>query len=179
MKSCFALLFCLLCGAWSAAQAPAGKPDPPSAMCPAHEMVQLPDATHDHDAMNHRGEQGMGFSQTETTHHFLLTANGGAIQVEANNPGDAASRDNVKMHLRHIEHAFQNGDFAIPMFVHDTEPPGVLVMKSHAKNIRYSIEETPNGGRVVLQTDDKDALAAIHQFLQFQIREHKTGDPLN
>ena len=178
MKSCFAFFFCLL-GTWSAAQAPANKPDPQSPMCPAHEMVKIPAAATDHDAMIHRGEQGMGFSQTETTHHFLLTANGGAIQVEANNPGDAASRDNVKMHLHHIARAFQNGDFDIPMFVHDTEPPGVSVMKSHAKNIRYSIEETPNGGRVILQTDDKDALAAIHQFLQFQIREHKTGDPLN
>jgi hypothetical protein len=77
------------------------------------------------------------------------------------------------MHLHHIADAFQSGDFDIPMFVHNTEPPGVVVIKSHAKNIHYSIEETPNGGRVVIQTDDKDALAAIHQFLRFQIEEHK------
>jgi hypothetical protein len=142
-------------------------------------MVQLPEATQDHDAMNHRGEKGMGFSQAETTHHFLLTSDGGAIQVEANGPDDATNRDNIKMHLRHIAGAFKSGDFEIPMFVHDTTPPGVLVMKQHAKDIRYTVEDTSNGGRVVLHTDDKDALAAIHDFLRFQITEHKTGDPLN
>jgi len=177
MKACFVLLFCLLYASWSAAQAPASKPNHDATMCPAHDM-RSQDATQDHDAMNHRGEKGMGFSQTKTAHHFLITANGGAIQVEANNPEDLTNRDNIKMHLHHIADAFQTGDFDIPMFVHDTEPPGVVVMKSHAKNIHYSIEETPNGGRVVIQTDDKDALAAIHQFLRFQIEEHKTSDPL-
>jgi len=42
------------------------------------------------------------------------------------------------------------------------------------KNIRYSFEETPNGGRVVIMSADKDALDAIHRFLRFQIEEHKT-----
>ncbi len=129
--------------------------------------------------MNERGEQGMGFSQSATTHHFLLLPKGGTIQVEANDPSDKSSRDNIRMHLLHIQHAFQSGDFDIPMFVHDTVPPGVPVMKSHAKNIRYSIKETPNGGRVLIQTADPAALDAIHSFLRFQITEHKTGDPLN
>jgi len=65
-----------------------------------------------HTKMNERGEKGMGFSQTATTHHFLLNANGG-----------------VRMHLGHIAKAFQSGDFDIPMFVHDTVPPGVPKMK--------------------------------------------------
>ena len=173
----FALLSYLLYATWSAAQAPPTKPNHDAAMCPAHLMGSR-DATQDHDAMNRRSEKGMGFSQTKTTHHFLLTANGGAIQVEDNNPEDSANRDSIKMHLHHIADAFQSGDFDIPMFVHDTEPPGVVVMKSHAKRIHYSVEETPNGGRVVIQTDDKGALMAIHQFLRFQIEEHKTGDPL-
>jgi hypothetical protein len=34
--------------------------------------------------LNHRGEQGMGFSQAATTHHFLLKSDGGVIQVEVN-----------------------------------------------------------------------------------------------
>lgn len=132
-----------------------------------------------HSGMNERGEKGMGFSQTATTHHFLLSPTGGAIQVEANDPNDKNSRDTILMHLRHIQHAFQAGDFNIPMFVHDTVPPGVPVMKEHAKNIHYSIEETKNGGRVRIQTSDHAALDAIHSFLRFQITEHKTGDPLN
>jgi len=86
------------------------------------------------------------------------------------------NRDNIRMHLRHIAHAFQTGDFDIPMFVHDTVPPGVPEMKQLHKHIRYVFEETPNGGRVVISSADAKALAAIHRFLQFQIEEHKTGD---
>jgi hypothetical protein len=80
--------------------------------------------------------------------------------------------------LRHIAHAFQNGDFDIPMFVHDTVPPGVPEMKRLQKQIRYAFEETPTGGRVAISSTDKEARNAIHRFLRFQIDEHKTGDPV-
>ena len=155
------LLFAAL---WLVLNAPQNNPPPP-----AHDM---------HSGMDERGEKGMGFSQTATTHHFLLLPTGGAIQVEANDPNDKESRDDIRMHLHHIQHAFQSGDFNIPMFVHDTTPPGVPVMKERAKNIHYSIEDTAKGGRVLIQTTDPAALDAIHSFLRFQITEHKTGDPL-
>jgi len=129
-----------------------------------------------HSQMNERGEKDMGFSQSATTHHFLLKTDGGVIQVEANDSADTTSRDEVRMHLGHIARAFQNGDFDIPMFVHDTVPPGVPEMKRLQKEIRYTFEETASGGRVVISSADKDAIAAIHNFLPFQIQEHKTGD---
>ena len=132
-----------------------------------------------HTQMNERGEKGMGFSQTATTHHFFLNSNGGVIQVEVKNSADAANRNEIRMHLGHIAKAFQSGDFDIPMFVHDTVPPGVPEMKRLRKNIQYSFEETPGGGRVVISSANKEALEAIHQFLRFQIEEHKTGDPLD
>ena len=135
---------------------------------PAHDV---------HSQMNYRGEAGMGFSQTETTHHFLLKPNGGVIQVEVNKPSDTADREHIRMHLRHITQAFAAGDFDIPMFVHDTTPPGVREMKRLRAKIHYSFEDTPAGGRVVIATADKECVAAIHAFLRFQIREHKTGDP--
>ena len=130
-----------------------------------------------HARMNEQGEQGMGFSQTATTHHFLLMPEGGVIQVEANRADDTANRDAIRMHLTHIAHSFAGGDFDIPMFVHDTVPLGVPEMKRLHDKIRYSFEETPNGGRVVIATTDKESLTAIHKFLRFQIEEHKTGDP--
>jgi hypothetical protein len=80
------------------------------------------------------------------------------------------------MHLGHIARAFQSGDFDIPMFVHDTVPPGVPDMKRLQKQIRYSFEDTASGGRVVISSTDKDAITAIHAFLRFQIEEHATGD---
>jgi hypothetical protein len=78
----------------------------------------------------------------------------------------------------HIAQAFQNGDFDTPMFVHDTVPPGLLEMKKLRQKIRYSFEENPNGGRVAISSTDIEALPAIHSFLQFQIEEHKAGDPM-
>jgi hypothetical protein len=144
------------------------KPEKSEAVCAMHDA---------HSRMNEQGEQGMGFSQAATTHHFLLKADGGVIQVEANDAADATNRDNIRVHLTHIAQAFASGDFDIPMFVHDTVPPGVQEMKRLREKIRYSFEQTPSGGRVVIATTDKEALAAIHKFLRFQIEEHKTGDP--
>lgn len=137
------------------------------ATCPTHDA---------HSQMNERGEKGMGFSQSATTHHFFLKADGGVIQVEAKDSADDASRDESRMHLRHIARAFQNGDFDIPMFVHETVPPGVTEMKQLQKEIKYTFEESANGGRVVISSANRDAIAAIQNFLRFQVEEHKTGD---
>jgi hypothetical protein len=139
----------------------------PPATCPMHNA---------HSQMNERGETGMGFSPSATTHHFFLKADGGVIQVEANDAADDASRDEIRTHLRHIARAFQNGDFEIPMFVHDTVPSGVPEMKRLQKEIKYTFAESASGGRVVISSAERDAIAAIHSFLRFQIEEHKTGD---
>lgn len=139
------------------------------ATCPMHDS---------HEAMNKRGTEAMGFSQTETTHHFLLTANGGAIQVEANRADDTANRDAIRMHLTHITKMFSEGDFDIPMFVHDTVPTGVPEMERLKEKITYTFVTTPRGGRVVISSRDKDAVTAIQKFLRFQITEHRTGDPM-
>ena len=106
----------------------------PHAACPMHDA---------HSQMNERGEQGMGFSQSSTTHHFFLNSSGGVIQVEANDAANVSDRSNIRMHLQHIAQAFQSGDFDIPMFVHDTVPPGVPEMKKLREHIHYSFEETP------------------------------------
>ena len=124
-----------------------------------------------------RADEGMGFSQTKTTHHFKLTKDGGSIEVDANDAADHESRDEIRLHLRHVAQAFAKGDFAIPMFVHDQIPDGVPVMKAKKDRIDYHFEETQAGGRVLISSTDAEALSAIHEFLAFQIREHKTGDP--
>lgn len=146
--------------------------------CPMHAQ-HMAAGQHDHDMMK-RGEshQGMGFSQEKTTHHFLLSKDGGAIQVTANSADDKTSRDQIRMHLKHLSQAFQAGDFSIPMFVHDQTPPGVPVMQKLKDAITYKYEEVENGGRVVISSGNAEALGAIHQFLKFQITEHKTGDAL-
>jgi hypothetical protein len=133
----------------------------------------------EHSMMMQHGEKTMGFSQTQTTHHFFPEKNGGVIQVEANDPKDTQNRDLIQNHLAHIAQAFAVGDFSDPLAVHDKVPDGVPAMQRFKGDIRYTFEPTPQGGRVVINTANPEALDAIHQFLRFQVREHQTGDSLN
>lgn len=128
-------------------------------------------------AVNSRGEAAMGFSQTETTHHFLLTRDGGVIQVEANDPADAANRERVRQHLAHVSEMFAEGDFDTPMLVHARTPPGAQAMSRLKAELAYAYEETERGGRVHITAKSPAALAAVHDFLRFQIEDHQTGDP--
>lgn len=130
----------------------------------------------DDHAMNRRGDHVMGFDHDKTTHHFTLTKSGGVIQVQANSETDTASRDHIRMHLQHIAKAFAVGDFTDPHDVHAETPPGVPAMRERKDKITYTYESTANGGKVLIRTDDAEALAAVHSYLQYQIREHKTGD---
>jgi hypothetical protein len=115
----------------------------------------------------------------KTTHHFQLAAKGGSIEVAANDPADTQSRDEIRMHLSHIASMFADGNFNTPMFIHDTNPPGVPTMTKLRAQIHYQYEETPTGGRVRILTDNDQALDAVHAFLLFQIIEHRTGDSAN
>jgi hypothetical protein len=82
------------------------------------------------------------------------------------------------MHLKHIVGMFPEGDFSIPHFVHDTNPPGAATMKRLRASIRYTSETIDNGGRIRIETASPEALAAVHDFLRSQIKDHETGDSL-
>ena len=79
----------------------------------------------------------MGFDQQKTTHHFLIEKTGGTIEVTAKDPNDKVSTDEIRTHLRHIASRFADGDFSVPMFVHDTVPPGVSVMKARRAQMTF------------------------------------------
>jgi hypothetical protein len=64
------------------------------------------------------------------------------------------------------------------MFVHDGVPPGVTTMRLLKPAIRYKYEEISSGGRVRIESGDPVAIAAIQDFLRFQITDHQTGDSL-
>ncbi|MGB0035795.1 MAG: hypothetical protein WBP79_10005 [Candidatus Acidiferrales bacterium] len=129
-------------------------------------------------AMNHRGEHVMGFSQEKTTHHFFLAKDGGAIQVQVNDGSDIEIRNHIRMHLQQITKAFAAGDFEDPMEVHDQIPPGVPAMQRLKGKIHYHYRSIARGGRVQIRSNDSEAVEALHQYLRFQIQEHKTGDPV-
>jgi hypothetical protein len=131
-----------------------------------------------HDEVNRRGDHEMGFSHQKTTHHFRLAKDGGAIEVTANDPNDTESRDQIRQHLSHIAMMFSAGNFNAPMLIHDQTPPGVPAMKRLKSQIKYEFESIESGGRVKINSSNREAIDAVHEFLRFQITDHQTGDPL-
>jgi hypothetical protein len=125
-----------------------------------------------------RGAAAMGFDQDKALHHFLLTTEGGVIQVEVQDRSDTRTLDAIRTHLRQVSESFANGNFDAPFATHAEVPPGVPVMQRLGAAITYTFEQTTAGARVRLASRNGDARAAIHEFLRYQIREHRTGDPL-
>ena len=130
------------------------------------------------EQMNKRGDHVMGFDHMKTTHHFLLMEQGGSIEVTANSSDNVESSEQIRMHLKHIAMMFAEGNFNAPMLIHDQTPPGVPVMQELKGEIKYDFEEIDRGAAVRISTKNPVALKAIHDFLRFQIKEHKTGDSL-
>src|ERR1041385_1741956 len=117
------------------------------------------------DEMNKRGDQAMGFDHLKTTHHFRLAKDGGSIEVEANDVKDEQSRDQIRMHLSHIAMMFSDGNFEIPMLVHNENPPGADVMRELRSEINYQYKATERGGLVRISTANAKALRGIFDFL--------------
>jgi hypothetical protein len=109
-------------------------------------------------------------------HHFEVTSRGGVIRLEAADAADAAGRDQARGHLEHVAQSFAAGDFAMPMFIHGQVPPGASTMARLRDSIRYRYEPTDRGGRITMDTSSREARKAIHEFLRFQIRDHRTQD---
>ena len=134
---------------------------------------------HQHSpGLDARGKKFMGFDQQATTHHFILTKDGGRIEVTARKADDTKSISEVRNHLTHIASVFAMGDFNIPALVHDKPVPGVEELKRQGAAVTYSYKEVDGGGFVRLSATSSAAVAAIHEFLRFQIKDHGTGDPL-
>jgi hypothetical protein len=138
------------------------------------------EAEHKHHAeVDRRGDEVMGFDHAKTTHHFYLKPDGGIIQVTANSTADLDSRDKIRTHLQEISNRFKSGDFSPAKQIHDRQPNGADTMTQFKEQIQYQYEEISDGARVVIQTKNEEAQKAIHEFLKFQIQDHRTGDPLN
>jgi hypothetical protein len=154
-------------------------PDP--ATCPLHaehmkaaKAAQHTDASHGAD-IDHRHDT-LGMSHDATHHHFRLFADGGAIELRANDGADEKTVGAIRKHLREIADAFARNDFTTPAFVHGHPPDGIAEMARLHETIDYSYEDVATGARVRITTKDAAALAAVHEFLKFQVREHRTGD---
>jgi len=139
-------------------------------------VAQTPPHSAPHCEMMQRGDHALGFSHETTTHHFRLFNNGGEIAVEANNSKDSADIAEIRGHLAHIAQMFAGGNFGVPMFIHDTMPPGAASMAQGKDEIRYEYFETDRGARIRVTAATPQATDAVHAFLLFQIADHQTGD---
>jgi hypothetical protein len=126
--------------------------------------------------VNKHGAEAMGFDQDKTAHHFRLYKDGGAVEVAVKDPADTASIGQIRDHLKQQAKNFAAGDFAAPQHTHGEMPPGVDTMTRLRSKIRYEFQSTEGGGRLRITTADAQALAAVHDFLRFQIEDHVTGD---
>src|SRR4051812_46087980 len=87
-------------------------------------MSQHSTSPHQHEAkpdqkraaeVNQRGDRVMGFDHKKTTHRFVLTSDGGVIEVTGNDATDVSSKDQIVSHLSHIAMMFAEGNFESPM----------------------------------------------------------------
>ncbi len=118
----------------------------------------------------------MGFDQQTTTHHFLLTRSGGVVRVTVNDPADTNGVGQISVHLRQMAAQFSRGDFRAPELTHGMKPPGTAVMQQMRNKILYVAHAIQDGAELIISSSDPKAIDAIHQFLQFQIQDHQTGD---
>jgi hypothetical protein len=121
-----------------------------------------------------RGQVAMGVDQYTSTHLFQPLSDGGRIELQRDTV-DSAGRIRILEHMAAIAAAFGAGDFALPGFVHAGEVPGSAVMAARRAKIRYAVESLPRGAALRLTTGDSSVLAAIHEFLAFQRRDHRAG----
>ena len=123
-------------------------------------------------AMQQRGRRAMGVDQYTSTHHFDALPDGGRIELQRD-IDDSAGVAQIRTHLQGIAKAFAAGDFNTPAFVHMQDVPGTKVMAAKRAAITYTYRELPRGGEVRIATKDPEALAAIHEFLAFQRKDHR------
>src|SRR5438552_19208231 len=121
------------------------------------------------------GDVAMDFDQAKTTHHFKLLAEGGAIEITANDPSDVASRDAIRQHVANIATMFGQGNFNLPMLVHGQKPPGIDTMARLKGTISYTADNVPDGGRARMTTADSRGRKAGDDFRRVQTQEQQRG----
>jgi hypothetical protein len=147
----------------------------PTTRAQEHADCPMASSKEHRSGVDQRHDQATGVDAS--AHQFLLAEDGGSIRLEVTDPKDVAGRDRIREHLQDIAKAFAEGDFSMPMRIHDQVPPGVEVMRARRTGIRYAYAATEKGGIVTISTKDAQAVEAVHEFLRFQIRDHGTGDP--
>jgi hypothetical protein len=122
-----------------------------------------------------QGAVVMGVDQYTSQHVFESLPDGGRIvlQRKENDPTGEAT---IRAHMRTIAEAFRRGDFSLPGVVHSMpNVPGTTEMRRLSTEISYTPRDLPRGGELLISTKNPAAVSAIHEFVAFQNRDHRTG----
>ncbi len=124
-------------------------------------------------AIQERGKAVMGVDQYASQHRFTQLPEGGRITL-ALDPADTAGVTTIRTHMSDVARRFSQGDFALTSMVHAPVVPGTAEMAGGSDRIRYSVENVPGGATLWIQTRDPELVKAIHEFLEFQSRDHRS-----
>ena len=107
------------------------------------------------------------------SHDFELTPEGGFIAMQL--PTDNAVRvRQIRSHIKEIAELFAAGDFRLPPRSGSVDKvPGARVMQQRLADIKFSAQPIPRGSEIVMSSADPNAIAAIHEFLEFHRLEHQ------
>ena len=145
---------------------------PLSAQSGEHHAQSSPDTGF--AKLQSRGKIAMGVDQYTSAHQFDDLADGGRIELQRDS-SDTAGVRTIRQHLSGIARQFAAGEFSNPAFVHASEVPGTATMRARRSAIHYRFHPLPGGGEVRITSRDSEAVAAIHQFLAYQRREHQAA----
>jgi hypothetical protein len=122
-------------------------------------------------ALQARGQRVMGVDQYTSTHTFELLPDGGRIELVRDTVDSVGARS-IREHLRDVARRLAAGDFSLSEVVHAKEIPGARVLSDRRTHVKYEYRELPRGGEIRILTKDAKAVAAVHDFLNFQKHEH-------
>jgi len=117
----------------------------------------------------------MGVNQYTSRHVFEDLPDGGRVVLDRDDASDTAAIRTIRSHMRDIEAAFRQGNFAAPGLVHAREVPGTDVMSARRAAISYTTVDRPRGAELMIRTTDSAAVAAVHRFLAFQRSDHRAA----
>jgi len=104
--------------------------------------------------------------RADTSLHFYFSDMGGSVVVEVKDPDNFSACESLRNHLEQLTQMFEDGRI------------GTRSIKKLRNAIRFSFQETPAGGRIVIESYDRYTVAAIHTFLEHEIETNKTGDSI-
>ena len=119
-----------------------------------------------------KGSEVMPFDLEATIHVYEKTEYGGVQKVVADDPEDAENVAAIREHLREEADAFGRGEFSDPASIHGGDMPGLAELEAGAGRVEVRYEDLPDGAQIVLESEDPELVAAVHDWFDAQLSDH-------